>query len=147
MRLRWFVAALSSATVILSGCSNGTPPKDGLRLPEGDVEAGKVAFVDLGCVRCHSVQGEDDLPAPTGPVQMELGGQLFHVSSYGQLVTAIVHPSHSISGRAPEGVREAGTTPMENINETMTVAQMIDLVAFLHSKYVLLGQKYNPVPF
>ena len=109
--------------------------------------AGKAAFLDLGCVKCHSVSGEEDLPVPVAPIKMELGGELFTVSSYGQLVTAIIHPSHSISGRAPKEVRETGTTPMNNLNESMTVAQMIDLVAFLHSKYVRLGKGYNPVPF
>ena len=147
MRLRWLVAALISVVLSTSGCSDRGRSEGELRLPEGDAVAGRAAFLDLGCVRCHSVRGEEGLPAPTEPVRMELGGEMYHVSSYGQLVTAIIHPSHSISGRAPKEVREAGTTPMQDLNKSMTVAQMIDLVAFLHSKYVLLGEEYNPVPF
>ena len=149
MYIRSLVASLALAFIgiMASGCGYGGRSDGGLRLPEGDVVAGKAAFSDLGCVQCHSVRGEEDLPAPVEPTNMELGGRLYSATSYGQLVTAIINPSHSISARAPREVREAGSTPMTSFNESMTVAQLIDLVAFLHSKYTQLGSGYNPVPF
>jgi len=111
------------------------------------VAAGRAAFEELGCIQCHSVSGEEGLPPPAAPVTMTLGGKLHAVTSYSQLVTAIIHPSHSMSARAPKEVRDAGETPMQSFNDSMTVTQMIDLVAFLHSKYRKLESGYNPVPF
>jgi hypothetical protein len=51
-------------------------------------------------------------------------------------VTSIVNPSHEISRRYPrEQVAEGDVSKMENFNERMTVAQLIDLTAFLQSRY------------
>ena len=147
MKVRWIIAFLALAFVFASGCAEEDRPGMGLRLPEGDAAAGKAAFLELGCVRCHSVHGEPDLPAPVEPVKMQLGGELYYVRSYGQLLTAIIHPSHSVSSQAPKEVRKAGTSPMQSFNDVMTVDQMIDLVAFLNPKYAKLKPGYNPVPF
>ena len=146
MQPRWIAAFLTLLVVVSSACAERDRAGLGLRLPEGDLASGKAAFLELGCVRCHSVRGEDDLPAPVDPNKMELGGELYLVRSYGQLVTAIIHPSHRISPQAPKAVRDEGVSPMESFNETMTVAQLIDLVAFLHSKYAQLGSGYSPAP-
>lgn len=136
---------LGTLFALAAGCSPGESA--GFHLPPGDVAAGKAAFRSLGCIECHSVLGETDLPAPTAPTRMELGGKLYRVTTYGQLVTSIIHPSHSISDRAPQEVRTAGSTTMRNFNDSMTVTQLIDLVSFLHSKYSKLEPEYNPVPF
>ena len=39
---------------------------------------------------------------------------------------------------------EASLPPLLGLGDDV---ELIDLVAFLHSKYVLLGKDYNPVPF
>ena len=129
------------------GCSEESTSGSGFHLPAGDVQEGRSAFQALGCVECHSVAGEADLPAPVASVTLELGGELHKVRTYGQLVTSIIDPSHSISNRAPKEVRETNVTTMKNFNDAMTVTQLIDLVSFLHSKYVQLEPAYNPVPF
>lgn len=117
----------------------------GFVLPEGDIERGKVVFVGMECHRCHSVAGET-LPQVREPskVQIHLGGEFYKVKTYGQLVTSIIHPQHVISKDyletlAKEKRSDAGS-PMPSMNDTMTVAQLIDVVAFLDSCYI----KYEP---
>ena len=52
------------------------------------------------------------------------------------LSTAIINPSHKlVKGYAEEDVSEEGESKMENYNDVLTVTELIDLVAFLQSKY------------
>lgn len=112
----------------------------GLRLPEGNEEKGRQAFQDMKCHHCHSVAGVD-LPMPTAApeVQFELGGEVRHIKSYGELVTAITQPQHGIapaySARADRQIGGATPSPMPAFNDTMTVSQLTDIVTFLHSCY------------
>lgn len=135
MRVPWLI--LVSWVVVCVGCELGPRSGRGLRLPEGDMARGEVAFRDLGCEYCHDLVGE---PPPEGEryeVIVTLGGEVTRVESHGELVTSIVHPSHEISGRYPrERVAEGDRSKMENLNDRMTVAQLIDLTTFLQSKYV-----------
>ena len=120
-------------------CEVGPQSGRGLRLPEGDLEAGKLAFQELACTTCHDVvgvpmQGRGERPDTI----VTLGGEVTRVESYGQLVTSIINPSHKISGRQPrEQVSEGGESKMENFNDQMTVSQLIDLTQFLQSRYEL----------
>jgi len=116
----------------------------GFHMPEGDVEVGKALFVELRCYRCHSVADvklpDDDLP---GLPQIELGGSVNRVKSYGDLVTSIINPDHVVSPKylallSKEEKKKGAESPMPVFNEEMTVQQLIDLVAFLHSRYKLI---------
>jgi hypothetical protein len=65
-----------------------------------------------------------------------LGGVVQEVRTDGYLVTAIIHPSHDMRYHA--GVELAGGSagsPMPDYNRDMTVQQLIDLVAFLQTRY------------
>ena len=112
----------------------------GLRLPEGNEEKGRQAFQEMKCHHCHSVAGVD-LPMPTAAleVQFELGGEVRHIKSYGELVTAITQPQHGIapaySARVNRQIGGAPPSPMPAFNDTMTVSQLTDIVTFLHSCY------------
>ncbi len=108
----------------------------GFRLPDGDALKGKQAFVALKCNTCHSVDGVE-LPPPT-QFNIRLGGETLQVKTYGQLVTSIINPSHIISRRYLDELKDAKESPMPNINREMTVEQMIDLVAFLQQHYKLV---------
>jgi len=67
-----------------------------------------------------------------------LGGKVAHIETHGELVTSIINPSHGFSPRYPRAkVAEAGQSKMPKFNETMTVEQLIDLTAYLQSKYEL----------
>jgi hypothetical protein len=75
-----------------------------------------------------------------------LGGKVDHITTHGELFTAIVNPSHGYPRRyAKEDVFEGERSRMPRLNETMTVAQLIDLTEFLQSKYELDPQLlYGP---
>jgi mono/diheme cytochrome c family protein len=112
----------------------------GFRLPDGDAERGKAAFLELNCHQCHSVAGVN-LPKFEGPagISYELGGEVRLVKSYGQLVTAIIQPQHIVSAKYLQQVeksrREGATSPMPEYNGQMTVSQLTDIVTFLHAHY------------
>jgi hypothetical protein len=117
-------------------------------LPDGDLESGALAFRQLGCPECHDIDGEP--PAPEGQrsdVIVRLGGKVVHIETHGELVTSIINPSHQISRRyryGREPVADGAESEMKNFNEEMTVAQLIDLTAFLQSKYEILRPKSAP---
>ncbi len=112
----------------------------GFRLPEGDESRGKAAFVELKCHQCHAVAGMK-LPEPDSPaaISYELGGEVRIVKSYGELVTAIIQPQHVVSAKyvqqLDESQRKGAASPMPDYNARMTVAQLTDIVTFLHAHY------------
>jgi sulfur-oxidizing protein SoxX len=135
-----FLLAPVLLVALVSCKDNAAKMAKGFRLPEGDVERGKAAFVQLKCNQCHPVAGLD-LPQPEtpSPVSYELGGVVRKVKTYGELVTAIIQPQHIVSPEYLEklGVKEGATaaTPMPSFNDTMTVTQLTDIVTFLHAHY------------
>lgn len=125
-------------TTCLVGCA-GSSEKEGFTLPSGDVERGHEAFVRFRCYDCHRIPGVD-LPVGEEPDQVvvELGGKLQRVKNYGDLVTAIINPSHRLaSGYTESRVSQDGKSNMTVYNDVMTVSQLIDIVTFLQSHYKL----------
>jgi hypothetical protein len=125
------LVALSACAVLACGApqqeSNYTIAT--LVLPEGHPDAGRDAFVALGCAACHAVAWDPALPAPVsahpGPILDHSLRQL----PAGGVATAIIVPSHV----AAAGFRDPadGLSPMGDYNESLTVRQLVDLVAFL----------------
>lgn len=137
--------SLSVFLVLLAtGCGRSAV---GFRLPEGDIEKGKAAFIELKCYSCHIVDGvqlPDHVVTKHKPVA--IGGPVARVKTYGELVTSIIHPSHKLSEEAKnEWAVDGKLSPMPNFNATMTVEQMIDIVAFLQSRYTQLVELYTPL--
>lgn len=131
------------AAALLTGCDSGPKSGRGLRLPDGDIEKGKQAFLALKCYTCHKVDGVE-LPPPAA-FNLTLGGETTQIQTYGQLVTSVINPSHVITDKYRKELVEAKESPMPKFNHEMTVEQMIDLVAFLQSRYKLLEPTYQPV--
>jgi L-cysteine S-thiosulfotransferase len=131
------LAAVALAA-LLAACQSSPKSSAGFHLPDGDVARGQTVFLDMKCNACHRVAGLD-LPAPTvsPAVPVVIGGDLPYTKTDGELVTAIIDPSHEIApGFKDELVkRGADTSRMPDYGQLMTVRQMIDLVAFLHSRY------------
>jgi L-cysteine S-thiosulfotransferase len=132
---RWSVVLLMLLTAGCSGSKSGA----GLRLPDGNVERGKAAFLELKCNTCHTVAGTE-MPTPSKDYAyvrvVVLGGEVRQVKTYGALVTSIINPSHSLApGYPKELITKDNQSAMANFNDTMTVRQLIDLVAFLQSRY------------
>ena len=108
----------------------------------GNIAEGQAAFVDLECHQCHTVNGVDLVSYEgASPMALELGGTIEYAKTYADLVTAIINPNHVVSDEylstLPRDERGQATTIMP-FKDQMTVTQLIDLVIFLNSRYVLL---------
>jgi len=137
MRLVSIVTALLLLGVF-SACVQGRKSPAGLHFPDGNVEAGKAAFVELKCGACHKMAGLDlHEPIADPPVGVVLGGEIPRERTDGELITAIVNPSHDFAhGFRPEKETSGGTrSRMGDFGQAMTVRQLIDVVAFLHAQY------------
>lgn len=134
------VIALAALGAFTAGCEKGLKSTRTFALPAGDIANGKAAFVALNCTRCHTVHGVD-LPKPSEPAKqtLALGGPVAQLRTYGDLLTAIIHPGYAGSDTLPIAQwRAASPPPMRAVNDVMTVQQMIDLVAFLQPRYTQL---------
>jgi len=130
----------------LAGCDpDAAMSQRGFRLPDGDAEAGREAFLYMQCHQCHSIKGEQ-LPGIPGqePPYVELGGMVTQVKTYGQLVTAIINPSHKLaSGYAKEVVSDDGVSKMYVYNDHMTVKELTDIVTFLQPYYKVIAPNFR----
>ena len=138
-------AAIIAFTSSLAGCGGEARQQSrGFHLPEGDVEAGKETFVEMQCHRCHTVEG---VVLPDNDIRslpkINLGGEISQVKSYGELVASIISPQHVVSPKylailSDEEKKGEVESPMPVFNDEMNVRQLINLVAFLHSRYRLI---------
>lgn len=133
--------------LVLVGCEVKSNSPMGFLLPDGDTTAGQAAFTDLQCGMCHTVEGTE-LPTDgdTRPIDVALGGQVIRVQTYGELVTAVINPSHDlVKGYDLEAISVDGTSLMADSNDRMTVQQLIDIVAYLQASYTKhLPDDYKP---
>lgn len=135
----------SLVTVLLSaGCAYD--PSFAFPAGQGDIAAGRQAFIDHQCHACHSVAGVE-LPALAGrsEILLELGGETSTVKSYAGLMTSIINPNHEISDVYRDRLLLNAELPLESPMpmphiDTMTVRQLFDLVEFLDSRYVLIDE-------
>ena len=91
----------------------------------------------MKCNACHTMKGLD-LPPPVAepPVPVPLGGVVDYRPTDGRFVTSIVNPSHKIAPGLPEElVRSGDASRMADYGDLLTVRQLVDLVAFLHTRY------------
>ena len=121
-----------------------TMSERGFRLPDGNAMAGRETFLYMHCNQCHTIEGED-LPAITGfEPFVELGGPVTRVKTYGELVTAIINPSHKLADGYPEDlVAEDGKSKMYVYNGFMTVQELIDIVTFLQPHYNVVPPEFQ----
>ena len=142
-------SVLALAGIVLScfGCTPAPTSGKGFTLPDGDRDAGKVVFVKLSCHQCHTVAGGDSFPdLDEREMNVRLGGEVARIRTYGELVTAIINPSHRLAkGHKAEDVADEGKSMMKNYNDVLTVTQLIDLVAYLQSRYML--RTYEPTVY
>ncbi len=145
MKISVVIFALISAFLLVS-CDYGPKSARGFTLPDGNETYGKQYFVEFRCIDCHTVAGlEDELNAPEGidPIMnVPLGGEKARIATYGELVTAIINPSHKVSEKYRlSPAMDVEQSPMRNYNSIMTVDELIDIVAFVQSHYEL-----RPIP-
>jgi hypothetical protein len=142
-----FVVLGVALPTLLAGCASST--LFGFPIDQGDIAAGRQAFLDHRCHQCHSI-ADERLPPLAGadrPI-LELGGPTTVARSYADLTTSIINPNHAISERYRDQLLVTAEIPLEspmpppNI-DTMTVRQLIDIVAFLDSKYEIMVEDYD----
>ncbi len=130
--------------LVITSCATHPDYATQFRFPVewGSNAAGQATFADLECHQCHTVKGVD-LPAYEGesPVMLELGGTVMYSKTYADLVTSIINPKHVVSDKylktLPRDARGNARTVMP-FKDEMTVTQLIDLVMFLNSRYILM---------
>lgn len=118
-----------------------TPKGWRFALPPGDHHAGRQVFADFECFKCHDVLGED-FPAPkaeqgdVGPALSGMGA--VHPAEY--FAETIIDPNASVAWRIKHHKSEKkgylgpdGTSKMPDYNDTMTIQQLIDVVAYMKS--------------
>jgi len=116
-----------------------TPPRWRFTMPAGDHHAGRHVFIDFECFKCHEVAGED-FPAPKieqGDVGSALSGMgAMHPAEY--FLETMIDPNASVAWRIRHHKAEHkgylgpdGRSKMPDYNDSMTVQQLIDLVAYL----------------
>lgn len=111
---------------------HATPPGWRFSWPPGDTARGRAAFVKLECYSCHEVRGER-FPAPSD--RARVGPELsrmatLHEAEY--FAEAIVNPNAVIEpGKGYEAAD--GSSKMPSYNDSMTVQEVADLVAYLRS--------------
>jgi len=106
--------------------------------PAGNADRGREAFDTLGCRGCHRIAQVDPPFRGSGAASVSLGGQTARVQTYGALVTSIINPSHKlIRGYPAEAITANGESIMSlaNLNDVVTVQQLVDLLAFLQVIY------------
>lgn len=135
-----------SLSVMTSACAPEAESARGFRLPDGDADRGRESFLSLQCNACHQIEGLDMPFLGTGAASVTLGGEVTRVRTYGELVTSIINPSHKIApGYADETFADGESLmTLANVNDAMTIAQLIDIVAFLQPQYEIRQPEYDP---
>lgn len=134
-------------SLLISACSPKEDSPKGFILPPGDSMAGQTTFAALGCVNCHTVDGvsfTDSSRLFKPELIVPLGGSQPLAKTYGQLVTAIIHPNAAILQENKDYVDADGNSLMPDYTEVMTVEQMTDLVTFLQDHYDIEIPEYDP---
>lgn len=146
----WFlwvlvIAIIVSLSVIIYDRIPVETSLEGFVLPPGDSELGQAAFVELGCVSCHTVNGVvfDSPLALNRQISFPLGGEVTRVKTYGELVTSIIHPSDSIDEKVLEELQVNGKSPMPEYQRQMTLEQLSNLVHFLRDHYRVKMYEYQ----
>ena len=135
-------------TLIMVGCDSGPKLSIGFSLPDGDAKSGRDVYQSMQCHACHSIDGIKQLGSEgEQAISVKLGGKVSRIKTYGELVTSIVNPSHRLAKGYPlEEIQSDGVSKMRNYNDVMTVSQLINLVAFLQSKYELEEYPHSNYP-
>ena len=147
MQLKGLLVVLG-LPALLTGCVSAA--LFGFPIDQGNIAAGRQAFIDHRCHQCHTIADEILPPlAGAGRPMLALGGPTTIIHSYADLTTSIINPNHAISERYRDQQILLKTeipleSPMPRPNlDTMSVSQLIDIVAFLDSKYRVMVQDYE----
>jgi len=111
----------------------GVPKGWKFLLPSGDAVEGRKVFVAMECFACHDVKGESfpqtsKIPRANGPVLTGMGAH--HPAEY--FAESIINPNRVIV-QGPEYTGPDGLSKMPSYADSMTLKQLVDVVAYLKS--------------
>nr|WP_297348448.1 c-type cytochrome [uncultured Glaciecola sp.] len=137
---------IAIGVISLAACDAGPDSPRGFSLPEGNVANGQQAFMKHQCLACHSLEKVDaGAIKPELEKKVSLGGMTSKVTTYADLVTSIINPSHKVARRYRRtGLDEYGVSKMRNYNDIMTVTELVDMVSYLQPHYKLRPNPYTP---
>ena len=136
---------------LLAACASAPYYSNDFRIPigEGDIARGEQTFVDKGCTQCHTIR-DYKLPPYTGamPYNVELGGVILYAKSYSELATSIINPDYRLSERYLKQLskpdrKRVTNSPMHVDNAQISIAELLDLVAFFDSRYASVPGYYQ----
>ncbi|MFT6408064.1 MAG: hypothetical protein ACJAQ6_001480 [Arenicella sp.] len=138
---------------LASGCEQQQNAHRGFALPAGEVESGKLVFLDKHCIECHTLAGADFADkrwqyTEQRDINVIIGGSVSKVKTYGDLVTSVINPSHRVAkGYSKDYVLDLdGESKMRVYNQVMTIEELVDLVTFLQSQYRLVPPPVTKYP-
>jgi mono/diheme cytochrome c family protein len=110
--------------------AHGTPKGWRFAWPKGDPAKGREVFQKFECYSCHEVRGER-FPAPSDPEsvgpELSVMGPLHPPEFFAE---SIINPS-AVVDRARGYAAADGSSKMPSYNDSLTVQETIDLVAYL----------------
>jgi mono/diheme cytochrome c family protein len=111
----------------------GVPPGWQFSMPAGNPINGRAVFEKFECFQCHTVQGEVFAGSPPqastpGPALTGMGSH--HPDAY--LAESILHPN-AVVVTGPGYTDPDGKSVMPDYRDSLSVAELIDLVAYLKS--------------
>lgn len=111
----------------------GVPKGWKFLLPSGDAVEGRKVFVAMECFACHDVKGESfpqssKIPRANGPALTGMGAH--HPAEY--FAESIINPNRVIV-QGPEYTGTDGLSKMPSYADSMTLKQLVDVVAYLKS--------------
>jgi mono/diheme cytochrome c family protein len=111
---------------------HGTPAGWRFAWPAGDPVRGRDVFAKYECFSCHEVRGEPfTIPHEAGNVGPELAAMgPAHEGEY--FVEAIINPN-AVVERSKGYEAADGSSKMPSFNDTLTVQELVDLVAYLRA--------------
>ena len=107
----------------------GIPQRWIFRPAEGDAERGRDVFVKLECFACHAVRDES-FPPPTRPGPDLTGMGRHHPAGY--LAESVINPN-AVIVQEPGYTGPDGLSIMPDYRDSLTLAELDDLVAYLKS--------------
>jgi cytochrome c1 len=109
---------------------HGTPKGWRFTLPRGDAVKGREVFAKLECYSCHEVKGET-FPAATD--KEKVGPELASMAAHHPrefFAESIINPN-AVIDRGMGYVAADGSSKMPSFSDSLTVQELIDLVAYL----------------
>lgn len=145
MKRQILVALVIALAAVATGCDEQRAMSErGFRLPEGNAQAGRETFLYMHCNQCHTIKGAELPTIPGYEPYVELGGTVTRVKTYGELVTAVINPSHKLAEGYPEDlVAVDGKSKMYYYNGFMTVQELTDIVMFLQPYYDVVPPQFQ----